>query len=53
MSDLTTQEQAHVRTALQFLRARCGGWNHALGEVRGVSRNSNKLSSGSATDSCN
>ena len=26
MSDLTTKEQGHVRTALRFLRARCGGW---------------------------
>lgn len=26
MSDLTKEEQANVRTALRFLRARCGGW---------------------------
>lgn len=26
MSDLTAEEQAHVRAALRFLRARCGGW---------------------------
>ena len=26
MSDLTKEEQANVRKALQFLRARCGGW---------------------------
>lgn len=25
-SDLTADEQAHVRAALQFLRARCRGW---------------------------
>jgi hypothetical protein len=25
-SDLTTTEQANVRVALRFLRARCGGW---------------------------
>lgn len=25
-SDLTPSEQAHVRAALRFLRARCGGW---------------------------
>jgi hypothetical protein len=25
-SDLTAQEQVHVRAALRFLRARCGGW---------------------------
>ena len=24
--DLTPEEQTHVRTALCFLRARCGGW---------------------------
>lgn len=26
MSDLTSQEQVNVRTALRFLRARRGGW---------------------------
>lgn len=26
MSDLTREEQIHVRTALRFLRNRCGGW---------------------------
>lgn len=26
MSDLTTQEQAHVRTALRFMRTRFGAW---------------------------
>lgn len=26
MSDLTVEEQTHVRTALKFLRSRCGGW---------------------------
>lgn len=26
MSDLTAQEQANVRAALRFLRARSGGW---------------------------
>jgi hypothetical protein len=25
-NDLTAQEQTHVRTALRFLRTRCGGW---------------------------
>ena len=25
-TDLTTQEQGHVRAALLFLRVRCGGW---------------------------
>jgi hypothetical protein len=25
-TDLTAQEQAHVRAALRFLRSRCGGW---------------------------
>ena len=26
MSDLTQDEQKHVRTAIRFLRVRCGGW---------------------------
>jgi hypothetical protein len=26
MSDLTASEQTHVRTALKFLRSRCGTW---------------------------
>lgn len=26
MSDLTRQEQVNVRTALRYLRVRCGGW---------------------------
>jgi hypothetical protein len=30
--DLTAEEQAHVRTALRFLRTRCGGWA-AVAEV--------------------
>lgn len=32
MNDLTTQEQAHVRTALRFLRTRYGTWD-ALGKA--------------------
>jgi hypothetical protein len=31
-SDLTTAEQANVRAALRFLRARCGGWTN-VGKV--------------------
>jgi hypothetical protein len=30
--DLTAQEQTNVRTALRFLRSRCGGWK-ALGKA--------------------
>jgi len=33
MSDLTPQEQVNARTALRYLKARCGGWAplvHAL-----------------------
>jgi len=30
--DLTPAEQTHVRTALRFLRNRCGGWK-TLGKV--------------------
>ncbi len=26
LGDLTKQEQTNVRTALRFLRSRCGGW---------------------------
>lgn len=26
MNDLTVQEQANVRVAIMFLRAKCGGW---------------------------
>lgn len=33
-TDLTSQEQAHVRTALRFLRTRCGTWT-ALGRALG------------------
>ncbi len=34
MADLTTEEQAHVRAALRFLRARCGGWKLAAKAIR-------------------
>jgi plasmid maintenance system antidote protein VapI len=33
--DLTTAEQTHVRTALRFLRSRCGTWAN-VGKVLGV-----------------
>ncbi len=33
--DLTEQEQENVRTALKFLRVRCGGWA-ALCKVLGI-----------------
>ncbi|MGH7440630.1 MAG: hypothetical protein ACRENE_33480 [Polyangiaceae bacterium] len=36
MSDLTKEEQAHVRRALQVLRYRCGGWK-AVGKAVKVS----------------
>jgi hypothetical protein len=35
MSDLTKEEQAHVRAALRFLRARCGGWKNVARVLRG------------------
>jgi len=35
--DLTEAEQAHVRTALQYLRRRCGGWM-GLAPVLGYQR---------------
>jgi hypothetical protein len=28
-ADLETEEQEHVRTAMRFLRVRCGGWAQA------------------------
>jgi hypothetical protein len=34
MRDMTPKEQANVRTALLFLRSRCGGWE-PLGKVLG------------------
>jgi hypothetical protein len=34
VSVLTKEEQAHVRAALQFLRARCGGWVRAAKALR-------------------
>jgi hypothetical protein len=34
MSDLTAPEQANVRTALRFLRTRCGGWAQVSKAVR-------------------
>jgi len=34
-SDLTSKEQANVRAALRFLRARCGGWV-PLGKALGI-----------------
>ena len=33
-SDLTLQEQAHVRTALRFLRIRCGGMKQLAKALR-------------------
>jgi hypothetical protein len=34
VSDLTPGEQAHVRTALRFLRARCGTWGNVAKALR-------------------
>ncbi len=34
MSDLTATEQTHVRTALKFLRLRCGTWAVAAKALR-------------------
>jgi hypothetical protein len=36
VSDLTTEEQKNVRTAIRFLRARCGTWAN-VAKVLGVS----------------
>jgi hypothetical protein len=37
VSDLTADEQKHVRAAIRFLRVRCGG-NNALAKVLRVDR---------------
>ncbi len=34
MTDLTKEEQAHVRTALRYLRARGGGWAPVIKVLR-------------------
>jgi len=34
VSDLTAEEQAHVRAALYFLRVKCGGWAPIAKAVR-------------------
>lgn len=34
MSDLTAKEQANVRAALRFLRAKCGGWLQVAHAIR-------------------
>lgn len=34
MSDLTSDEQKNVRTALRFLRTRCGGWDAVAKALR-------------------
>jgi hypothetical protein len=34
VSDLTKEEQAYVRAALRFLRARCGGWKAVAKALR-------------------
>ncbi len=36
-SDLTVEEQTHVRTALRFLRVRCGSWAN-VGKVLGFQK---------------
>ena len=39
VSDLTADEATHVRTALKFLRTRCGGWD-GVAAALGFARNS-------------
>lgn len=46
MTDLTTEEQAHVRAALRFLRARCGGWMPLAKAIRSTDRGLRKLMAG-------
>lgn len=45
-SDLTTAEQAHVRAALRFLRARCGGWDALARVLRFKARSLAKVGTG-------
>lgn len=42
MTELTPQEQVNVRTALRFLRTRCGGWS---GVAKALQLNESTLSS--------
>lgn len=46
MTDLTTQEQAHVRIALRFLRARCGGWMSLAKAIHSTDRGLRRLMAG-------
>ncbi len=43
MSDLTREEQAHVRRALQVLRFRCGGWAAVAKAVKVSENNVNNI----------
>ncbi len=45
-SDLSTAEQAHVRAALRFLRARCGGWGPLAQALRFKATSLAKVGSG-------
>lgn len=44
--DLTPAEQAHVRAALRFLRARCGGWKPLAQALRFKANSLAKVGSG-------
>jgi len=46
MSDLTAAEQAHVRAALRFLRARCGTLATLAKALRTEARHISKVASG-------
>jgi hypothetical protein len=45
-SDLTSAEQAHVRAAIRFLRARCGGWAPLAKVLRFKTRSLAKVGGG-------
>jgi hypothetical protein len=45
-TDLTAQEQTNARTALRYLRARCGGWEPLAKALRFKSTTLHKATSG-------
>jgi hypothetical protein len=46
MSDLTTEEQTNVRTALKFLRLRSGGWKTLAKALRADGKQLGKIGAG-------
>ena len=46
IGDLTKEEQAHVRAALQFLRQRCGGWGPLAKSLHTMAEYLSKMAQG-------